>query len=72
MDTSAKQKVQEEGMVTLILLVYRGRFYVWACGLHSSVRYNAECVILRLCSIQFTVTSAGLKKVVRYIEEFVK
>ena len=45
-------------------------------GLLNSVRYKEDFVISRFvisrfCSIHFTVILAGLKKIVRYIEDFV-
>jgi len=46
-------------------------------GRLDCVRYNEDFVIsrfviLRFCSIHFTVILAGLKKIVRYIKDFVK
>jgi len=41
-------------------------------GRLDCVRYNEDFVISRFCSIHFTVILAGLKKIVRYIEDFVK
>ena len=35
------------------------------------VRYKGGFVISRFCSIHFTVILAGLKRIVRYIEDFV-
>ena len=35
------------------------------------VRYNEDFVISMFCSIQFTVTVAGPKNIVRYTEDFV-
>ena len=40
-------------------------------GLLDCVRYNEDIAISRFCSIQFTVTLAGLKNIVRYTEDFV-
>ena len=40
-------------------------------GLLDCARYNEDFVISRFCSIHFTVTSAGLKNIVRYTEDFV-
>ena len=40
-------------------------------GLLDCIRYNEDFVIPRFCSIHFTVTLAGLKKNVRYTEDFV-
>ena len=45
-------------------------------GLLNCVRYNGDFVISRFvisrfCSIHFTVILAGLKKMVRYTEDFV-
>ena len=46
-------------------------------GLVDCVRYKegfviSRFVISRFCSIHFTVILAGLKKIVRYTEDFVK
>ena len=51
-----------------IYLLYRGKCYVRA---YDCVRYNEDFVKSRLCSIHFTVIWAGLKKIVRYIEDFI-
>ena len=40
-------------------------------GLLDCVRCNEDFVVSRFCSIHFTVTLAGLKKIVRYTEDFV-
>ena len=45
-------------------------------GFLNCVRFNEDFVILRFiiskfCSIHFTVTLAGLKKIVRYTKDFV-
>ena len=40
-------------------------------GLVDCVRYNEDFVKSRFCSIHFTVILAGLKKIVRYTENFV-
>jgi len=45
-------------------------------GLLNPVRYKEDSVISsfvisRFCSLHFTVILAGLKKIVRYIEDFV-
>ena len=40
-------------------------------GVLDCVRYNEDFVISRFCSIYLTVTLAGLKNIVRYIEDFV-
>ena len=37
----------------------------------DSVRYNEDFVKSRFCSIHFAVVLAGLKKIVRYTEDFV-
>ena len=52
--------------------------YIEVCftfGLLDCVRYNEDFVILRFvisrfCSIHFTVILAGLKKIVRYTEDY--
>ena len=41
-------------------------------GLPDYVRYIEEFVISRFYSIHFTVSLAGTKNIVRYIEDFVK
>ena len=41
-------------------------------GLPNYIRYNEEFVISSFCSIYFTEILAGLKNIVRYIENFVK
>ena len=41
-------------------------------GILDCVYYNEDFVILRFCSIHFTVTLAALKNVVRYTEDFVE
>ena len=45
-----------------IYSLYWGKFYVCACGL---------CSLSRFCSIHFIVILPGLKKIVRYTEDFV-
>ena len=40
-------------------------------GLLDCVRYNEDFVILRFCSIRFTVTLARLKNNVCYTEDFI-
>ena len=40
-------------------------------ALVGCVRYNKDFVKSRFCSIHFTVILAGLKKIVRYTEDFV-
>ena len=40
-------------------------------GFPDGVRYNEHFVISRFCSINFTVTLAGLNNIVRYSEDFV-
>ena len=40
-------------------------------GLLDCVCYNKDSVISRFCSIHFTVTLTGLKKIVRNTKEFV-
>ena len=45
-------------------------------GLLDCARYNKDFVIsrfviLRFCSIHFTVTLAGLKNIVRYTKDFI-
>ena len=40
-------------------------------GLLDCVRYNEDFVVSRFCSIQFTVTLAGMKNIVRYTKDFV-
>ena len=51
-----------------IYSLYRGKF---TFGLVDFVRYNVDFVKSRLSSIHFTVILAGLKKIVRYTENFV-
>ena len=41
-------------------------------GLPDYVRYIEEYVISRFYSMHFTITLAGTKDIVRYIEDFVK
>ena len=53
----------------LTFLRYIGAYFTF--GLLDCVRYNEDFVIERFCSIQFTVTLAGLKNTVRYIEDLV-
>ena len=51
-----------------IYSLYRGILYVCACGLCS--QKSEDFVKSRFCSIHVTVILAGLKKIVRYTEDF--
>ena len=43
----------------------------FAFALVDCVRYNEDFVKSRFCFLHFTVILAGLKKIVRYTEDFV-
>ena len=53
----------------LIFIRYIEVYFTFA--LVDSVRYNEDFVKSRFCSIHFAVVLAGLKKIVRYTEDFV-
>ena len=53
----------------LTFLRYIGVYHTF--GLLDGVRYNEVFVISRFCFINFTITLAGLKNIVRYTEDFV-
>jgi len=40
-------------------------------GLLYCVHYNKDFIILRFCSINFTLTLAGLENIIHYTEDFV-
>ena len=53
----------------LIFIRYIEVYFTFA--LVDCVRYNEDLVKSRFCSIHFTIVLAGLKKIVRYTEDFV-
>ena len=53
----------------LIFIRYIEVYFTFA--LVDCVRYNEDFVKSRFCSIYFAVVLAGLKKIVRYTEDFV-
>ena len=53
----------------LIFIRYIEVYFTFA--LVDCVRYNEDFVKSRFCSIHFAVVLAGLKKIVRYTEDFV-
>ena len=53
----------------LIFIRYIEVYFTFA--LVDCVRYNDDFVKSRFCSIHFAVVLAGLKKIVRYTEDFV-
>ena len=56
------------GRFSLALEVGPGKRYV---SFLYCVRYNEDFVKSRFCSIHFAVVLGGLKKIVRYTEDFV-
>ena len=53
----------------LIFIRYIEVYFTFA--LVDCVRYNEDFVKSRFCSIHFAVVLGGLKKIVRYTEDFV-